>query len=35
MRVCGAYRFPPWAVDRVLWPWLVHRGIYRGIRPAA
>ena len=28
-----AYRLPPWAVDKVLWPWLVHRGIYRGIRP--
>jgi hypothetical protein len=29
-----AYRLPPWAVDRVLWPWLVRWGIYRGVRPA-
>lgn len=28
-----AFRFPPWAVDTVLWPWLVRRGIYRGVRP--
>ncbi|MBH0779673.1 NAD(P)/FAD-dependent oxidoreductase [Nocardia bovistercoris] len=25
-------RLPAWSVDRVLNPWIVHRGIYRGIR---
>lgn len=28
-----AYRFPAWSVDRVLQPWIVRRGIYRGVRP--
>ena len=28
-----AFRLPQWAVATVLWPWLVRRGIYRGIRP--
>ena len=27
-----AFRFPPWTVDAVLWPWLVRRAIYRGVR---
>jgi NADH dehydrogenase FAD-containing subunit len=27
-----AFRFPVWWVDRVLQPWIVHRGIYGGIR---
>lgn len=26
------FRFPAWAVDRVLMPWIVRRGIYRGVR---
>ncbi len=29
-----AFRFPAWSVDRVLQPWIVRRGIYRGVRPA-
>ncbi|WP_099025145.1 FAD-dependent oxidoreductase [Mycolicibacterium palauense] len=28
-----AFRFPAWSIDRVLRPWIVRRGIYRGIRP--
>lgn len=27
-----AFRFPAWSVDRVLYPWIVRRGIYRGVR---
>ena len=27
-----AFRFPAWAFDRVLMPWIVQRGIYRGVR---
>lgn len=26
------FRFPAWSVERVLRPWLVERGIYRGLR---
>lgn len=26
------FRFPAWSVDRVLQPWIVRRGIYRGVR---
>ncbi len=26
------FRFPAWSIDRVLQPWIVRRGIYRGIR---
>ncbi|BBY18803.1 FAD-dependent oxidoreductase [Mycolicibacterium litorale] len=29
----SAFRFPAWSVDRVLQPWIVRRGIYRGVRP--
>ncbi|CAN5351914.1 FAD-dependent oxidoreductase [soil metagenome] len=29
-----AVTFPAWSIDRVLQPWIVRRGIYRGIRPA-
>lgn len=29
-----AFRFPAWSVDRVLQPWIVRRGIYRGVRPS-
>lgn len=25
-------RFPAWSIDRVLQPWIVKRGIYRGVR---
>ncbi len=28
-----AFRFPAWTFERVLMPWIVRRGIYRGIRP--
>ena len=28
-----AFRFPGWSIDRVLIPWIVWRGIYRGVRP--
>jgi NADH dehydrogenase FAD-containing subunit len=28
-----AFRFPAWSIDRILQPWIVRRGIYRGIRP--
>ncbi len=28
-----AFRFPAWSIDRVLQPWIVRRGIYRGVRP--
>ncbi|MEN2512864.1 FAD-dependent oxidoreductase [Gordonia polyisoprenivorans] len=28
-----AFRFPAWAVERVLWPVIVRRGIYHGVRP--
>ena len=28
-----AFRFPAWSIDRVLMPWIVRRGIYRGVRP--
>jgi apoptosis-inducing factor 2 len=27
-----AFRFPGWSIDRVLMPWVVWRGIYRGVR---
>jgi NADH dehydrogenase FAD-containing subunit len=27
-----AFRFPAWSFDRVLMPWIVNRGIYRGVR---
>jgi apoptosis-inducing factor 2 len=27
-----AFRFPSWAIERVLQPWIVRRGIYRGVR---
>ena len=27
-----AFRFPAWSVDTILQPWIVHRGIYGGIR---
>ena len=27
-----AVRFPAWSIDRVLQPWIVRRGIYRGVR---
>lgn len=27
-----AFRFPAWSIDRVLQPWVVRRGIYRGVR---
>lgn len=27
-----AFRFPGWSIDRVLQPWIVRRGIYRGVR---
>lgn len=27
-----AFRFPAWAIDSVLQPWIVRRGIYRGVR---
>jgi hypothetical protein len=26
------FRIPAWSVQRVLMPWIVRRGIYRGIR---
>ncbi|AQA03382.1 pyridine nucleotide-disulfide oxidoreductase [Mycobacterium sp. MS1601] len=26
------FRFPAWSIDRILQPWIVRRGIYRGIR---
>ncbi|WP_343598855.1 FAD-dependent oxidoreductase [Mycobacterium sp.] len=26
------FRFPAWSIDRVLQPWIVRRGIYRGVR---
>ncbi|BCI55954.1 pyridine nucleotide-disulfide oxidoreductase [Mycolicibacterium litorale] len=29
-----AFRFPAWSVRRVLQPWIVRRGIYRGVRPS-
>ncbi|KRE27057.1 pyridine nucleotide-disulfide oxidoreductase [Mycobacterium sp. Soil538] len=29
-----AFRFPAWSFERVLMPWIVRWGIYRGIRPA-
>ncbi|MFV8172220.1 FAD-dependent oxidoreductase [Mycolicibacterium peregrinum] len=28
-----AFRFPSWSIERVLQPWIVRRGIYRGVRP--
>ncbi|WP_125078186.1 FAD-dependent oxidoreductase [Mycobacterium sp. P7213] len=28
-----AFRFPAWSIERVLYPWIVRRGIYRGVRP--
>lgn len=28
-----AFRFPAWSIDRILQPWIIRRGIYRGIRP--
>jgi NADH dehydrogenase FAD-containing subunit len=27
-----AFRFPAWSFERVLMPWIVRRGIYRGVR---
>ncbi|WP_396923137.1 FAD-dependent oxidoreductase [Mycolicibacterium sp.] len=30
-----AFRFPSWTIDRVLQPWIVRRGIYRGVRGGA
>ena len=27
-----AFRFPAWSIDNVLMPWVVRRGIYRGVR---
>ncbi|CRZ17378.1 pyridine nucleotide-disulfide oxidoreductase domain-containing protein [Mycolicibacterium neworleansense] len=27
-----AFRFPAWSIERVLQPWIVRRGIYRGVR---
>ncbi|MHA3024663.1 FAD-dependent oxidoreductase [Mycobacterium sp. BMJ-28] len=27
-----AFKFPAWSIDRVLQPWIVRRGIYRGVR---
>ena len=27
-----AFRFPAWSIDSVLQPWIVRRGIYRGVR---
>lgn len=27
-----AFRFPAWSVDRVLQPWIIRWGIYRGVR---
>jgi apoptosis-inducing factor 2 len=27
-----AFRFPAWSIDRVVMPWIVRRGIYRGVR---
>jgi hypothetical protein len=29
------FRFPAWSVRHVLNPWIVRRGIYRGVRTAA
>ncbi len=28
----SAFRFPAWSIDRVLMPWIVRRGIYKGVR---
>jgi NADH dehydrogenase FAD-containing subunit len=28
----GAFRFPSWSVDRVVMPWIVRWGMYRGVR---
>ncbi|WP_203931219.1 FAD-dependent oxidoreductase [Virgisporangium ochraceum] len=30
-----AFRFPAWSIEPVLQPWIVRRGIYRGIRDPA
>ncbi|HEX7321378.1 MAG TPA: FAD-dependent oxidoreductase [Mycobacterium sp.] len=30
-----AFRFPAWTIHRVLQPWIVRRGIYRGVRDNA
>ncbi len=27
------FRIPAWSVQRILMPWIVRRGIYRGVRP--
>jgi NADH dehydrogenase FAD-containing subunit len=27
-----AFRFPAWSIERLLQPWIVRRGIYRGVR---
>lgn len=27
-----AFKFPAWTIERVLQPWIVRRGIYRGVR---
>ena len=29
----GSYRFPLWAVKTILFPYIVNRLIYRGLRP--
>ena len=28
----GNFRIPAWLVERVLFPWIVRRGIYKGVR---
>lgn len=33
-RTGHAFRFPSWTVDTLLWPVIVQRGIYGGVRPA-
>lgn len=30
-----AFHFPVWSIDRILLPWIVRRGIYRGVRDDA
>ena len=27
-----AFRFPAWSFESILMPWIVRRGIYRGVR---
>jgi hypothetical protein len=31
-RTAALFRFPAWSFHRVLMPWIVRRGIYRGVR---